>query len=158
MRICIGETFGRLTVLERLNERKHTHIVYVCRCICGNTKKVSSDKLRSGHTKSCGCLPKNGPKTHGLSYTNTFISWKAMRQRCRNPRQRDYKYYGGRGITVCKRWETFENFYEDMGDRPEGYTLDRIDNNGNYEPSNCKWSTAYEQQNNRSNNILTKLS
>lgn len=90
--------------------------------------------------------------THGMSRTPIYESWKAMRKRCLNPNAPKYRLYGGRGITICERWDYFENFREDMGERPIGLSLDRIDNDGNYEPGNCRWATQKEQQNNRSNN------
>lgn len=86
---------------------------------------------------------------HGLFHTRAWVSWNMMLQRCTNPKRDKYEYYGGRGIKVCERWLTFENFYADMGERPEGWSLDRMDVNGNYEPGNCKWATKKEQANNR---------
>lgn len=90
---------------------------------------------------------------HGMKGTPTYMSWMSMKSRCNNPNNVSYKNYGGRGITVCKRWYNFKNFYEDMGQKPNGLSLDRIDNDGNYEPSNCKWSTWVEQNNNKRNTI-----
>jgi hypothetical protein len=112
--------------------------------------------LRGGRVKSCGCLRKekvveNGRTNpsnlqHGMCGSPTYISWENMRQRCDNPNATGWERWGGRGITLCERWDSFENFLADMGERPEGTTLDRIDNDGNYEPGNCKWSTSKEQQ------------
>lgn len=93
---------------------------------------------------------------HGMSKTSIYRCWQQVIQRCENPKSPDYKNYGGRGITVCERWHTFENFYEDMGDKPKGLTLERINNDGNYEPGNCEWATWKKQQNNRRNHIKIK--
>lgn len=134
------------------------------RCQCGEEVIRLCYNVDHGKTKSCGCynrelaierMEKNkaafsqGNKRHGLFGTPTHTSWSNMIQRCTNPNRWQYPYYGGRGVTVCERWMTFENFYADMGDRPEGLSLDRIDNNKGYEPGNCKWSTRSEQARNR---------
>jgi len=141
-----GKKFNYLTVVGRSERRKSTGALWDCRCVCGQQAVVDSLKLRAGHTKSCGCKRGGNGKTHGMSRdSKTYRSWKEMRQRCSNPNTTQWKWYGGRGITVCKRWEKFENFIADMGERPDGKTLDRIDSDGNYEPSNCKWSTPKEQ-------------
>lgn len=109
----------------------------------------------NGKTKSCGCLSKeriaqsNKDRANELTNTPTYISWKQMKQRCLNPNTPDYKNYGGRGVTICDKWIKFAGFYEDMGERPDGLTLDRIDNNGSYCKENCKWSTRAEQNRNK---------
>jgi len=149
----IGKTFGRLKVLS-FSHRHATHRYYECACECGLTKMIRSSDLRYGKSKSCGCLSKDASRlrntTHGLSGTRAHISWHAMIDRCINIENVRFKDYGGRGIRVCESWlESFENFHKDMGDRPEGMSLDRINNNGNYEASNCKWSTPKEQAKNR---------
>ena len=159
-----GQRFGRLTVIQDTSERKCGCVIWYCSCDCGNKVRITSGNLINKSTKSCGCLQKEiASKTgklnkHGHYAGNkaspTYFSWRAMKTRCGNPKHDSYKYYGGRGVTVCKRWaNSFENFLIDMGERPEGTSLDRIDTNGNYRPDNCKWSTPTEQQHNRRDNI-----
>ena len=144
----IGKVFTRYTVISR-DGSDTTGARYSCKCSCGTVKTVRGSSLRSGIVKSCGCLSRFKP-THGMTGTPTYGSWKAMRARCLLPNNNRYKYYGGRGIVVCERWlNSFENFLSDMGERPTGMTIDRIDTDGNYEPSNCKWSTYSEQNLNR---------
>lgn len=146
--------FGRLTVIERVGNDIRNQAVWACQCSCGNIVTVCGAKLRSGHTKSCGCLHKKTlsalRKTHGMSGTPEYNSWNSMKDRCRNKDNQDFKNYGGRGITVCDRWlNSFENFFADMGPKPSpNHSIDRKDNDGNYYPGNCKWSTILEQANN----------
>lgn len=152
-----GQIFGRLTVIGRAPRPSHwknTRAFWQCLCECGNNVALSSHDIRSGHIASCGCLSRDIKTTHGYRPagppSRTYKTWVSMRQRCNNPNTTGYQYYGGRGITVCERWESFENFLADMGERPSGMTLDRFpDNDGNYEPGNCRWATAYEQTHNR---------
>lgn len=153
----IGQKFGILTVLKRTDGNQRGYCRWLCKCICGKEKIISSGDLKSGNTKSCGCLRKkqtcerfttHGHLKNGL-VSKTYHSWLSMIQRCTNPHKKDYKYYGGRGIIVCKRWMKFENFLVDMDEPPtKSHSIDRIDNDGNYCKSNCRWATRTEQQRN----------
>jgi hypothetical protein len=148
-----GSIFGRLCVVNHAGKNKHGKSQWLCSCSCGNTLIISHGNLITGNTESCGCLHKEGLltriTTHGHRYEPVYISWTNMISRCNNPKNKRFTDYGGRGITVCKRWLKFENFLEDMGEKPKGLTLDRIRNEGNYEPGNCKWSTYKEQRANQ---------
>lgn len=150
-----GHRYGRLLVLSFAGQDAHYRSQWLCRCDCGTEKVVSSGGLREGSTVSCGCYraERKPPSTlsHGQARdrTPTYHSWDGMIQRCTNPNNTHWSYYGGRGISVCDRWRVFANFLADMGDRPPHLTLDRINNEGNYEPGNCRWATRSEQQYNR---------
>jgi hypothetical protein len=157
LRDLTGDRFGRLIVIKRVADR-NKRVWWRVRCDCGITKEISSNGLKSGHSKSCGCLRKDLGKVKNLNhghasllngFTPTYLAWQAMRQRCR-PSYFESKYYHDKGIVVCERWNNFLNFLSDMGERPKGMTLDRISSNGNYEPSNCRWATTHEQRINRS--------
>lgn len=142
----IGERYGRFTVLAvdySLGSRR-----WKCRCDCGEIRVLETGNIRSGNSRSCGCLNLElvtergrNNKKHGYRNKPIYHIWVSMRQRCQNPNAQAWRNYGGRGITVCKRWQKFENFFADMGDQPKGLDLDRINNDGNYEPSNCRWAT-----------------
>jgi len=156
-----GLSFGKLIVLRQedsMGVGRKTRSRWLCLCQCGEKSTVNGSNLRFGITKSCGCLvvesvSKSSFK-HGHSKSPTYIAWQSMKWRCSNRKATDYKDYGGRGIKVCDRWKnSFESFLEDMGEKPsKRFSIDRIDNNGDYKPFNCKWSTQIDQQNNRNNN------
>lgn len=143
-----GQTFGRLTVIRRSEKARSSGALWDCSCVCGGAACVDSRKLRTGHSTSCGCHRREvlSNLRHGQSKSSpTYRSWKEMRSRCNNPKAQNFKWYGGRGIRVCPEWGSYEAFLADMGERPAGKTLDRIDSDGNYEKQNCRWATAKEQ-------------
>jgi len=157
-----GQRFGLLLV-KAPGENQGRRTTWVCECDCGTAAIATTvslrRKVRPRH--SCGCLVSINSKIantiHGMKGTPEYGSWQAMMSRCKNPRVKEYPYYGGAGIQICARWESFENFHADMGSRPSGTTLDRIDNKGNYEPSNCRWATARQQACNRSSTDFVTL-
>ncbi len=152
-----GQRFGRWTVLRYADKTEYGHPRFLCRCDCGTKKTVLSQSLRRGMTTSCGCYGEQAPRTHGMSYSHIYKVWTEMKQRCRNPKDKYYPNYGGRGIKVCERWQLFENFYADMGEIPKGHQLDRKDNDGNYCAENCRWATRIQQQNNTRKNFIIKF-
>lgn len=158
----IGKKFGRLTILKQDGKDNAGNKRYECLCECGTIKTISGYHIRQGKIQSCGCLHKERAsaycartkKTHGLSATPEYHTWESMKQRCLNPNDKDYVKWGGRGITVCNEWiDSFEQFFADMGPRPDKHTLDRKDVNGPYTKDNCRWITHKQQQRNKRTNV-----
>lgn len=150
-----GQLFGLLTVVSRAENANDGHARWYCLCKCGNTTIVQSNNLKTKSVGSCGCQIKVRVAklnlTHGKYKTKEYKAWDSMKQRCYNPNNSSYMHYGCRGIKVCERWlKSFENFYTDMGNAPNRtFSIDRIDVNGNYEASNCRWATPKEQRANQ---------
>ena len=143
-----GLRFGRLVAVKPVGFDKHGTKTWLCECDCGTTPTIRGSHLRKGQ-QSCGCWQ---GATHGYARRARhplYVVWKRMRQRCLDPNSKDFKYYGGRGISICKEWDSFPVFLTDVGTRPHGLTLDRVDNNGNYEPGNVRWATRAQQSQNR---------
>jgi hypothetical protein len=156
-----GQSFGRWIVLSEDNSKSGGKLKMLCGCVCGVKKLVRADHLRSGGSRSCGCLNlesiKERSTSHGLSGTPEYKIWSKMKTRCLNKNNDKYHRYGGRGISVCDKWlSSVEAFVDDMGERPSiRHSIDRINNNGNYEPKNCRWATHTQQMRNRNFNTVT---
>lgn len=155
----VGQRFGRLLVLSRSETTDRGRAYWHCICDCGATRDISADNLKRGMSTSCGCKRGDSLSIHGGTRKGQrrpeYSVWAGMIERCTNPRRDHWYLYGGRGITVCRRWESFANFLADMGPRPSTqHSIERRDTDGNYEPSNCCWATASEQQNNTKRNRI----
>jgi hypothetical protein len=153
--------YNRLTALYPTVQDKKGSYKWMCKCDCGTEKEIGITRIKNGNTKSCGCLVKENAiargkksKKHHMTFTREYTSWRSMKERCTNKNGRGYWRYGGSGISVCDRWMKFENFYADMGNRPEGTSLDRINPFGIYEPKNCRWADKSTQAINKKSNIL----
>jgi hypothetical protein len=165
VKVSVGETYNRLTYIEDYIPIVNNggHYIGKWRCVCGKEMIFINSKVKSGHTKSCGCLQKEKIRTlrfkHGYAKKRKesveYKTWQRIKDRCLNPKNKDFRHYGERGIIICDRWkESFENFLEDVGERPgEKYSIDRINPNGNYEKNNCRWILNIEQSANRRTNV-----
>ena len=148
-----GAVYGRLTVESVRSDGRRTFCV--CACSCGSSKEIRADHLNAGKIRSCGCLNREltaeRSTTHGASMTSEYASWSHMKQRCLDPDSKDFYLYGARGVSVCDRWKiSFADFLSDVGPKPSRrHSIDRIDNNGNYEPRNVRWATPIEQRRNQ---------
>jgi hypothetical protein len=152
-----GENFGRLTANNVIGRNKHNQLLWNCTCECGNETVVLGFLLRQGQTQSCGCLHRDVMQTvfvtHGKAGTPIYAVWRSMMQRCYDKNSHAYDRYGGRSVSVCERWQDFTNFYADMGERQEGMSLERVDNDGDYSPENVVWADSKAQARNRRSTI-----
>lgn len=165
MKDMTGMRFHRLLVIDCAGKPNGRSYAWNVVCNCGRSFSTMGSNLRSGAAKSCGCLQRekaraagDRTRTHGMTNTSIYSIWDSMHQRCSNPNRKDFRKYGGRGINVCDAWKSFEQFLADMGPRPTGMSLDRINNDLGYSPKNCRWATAKQQaRNQRTNRLITYL-
>ena len=166
----LDQVFGRLTVQKFAGVNRLRHAMWVCECRCGTVKTIAGYSLTAGHTTSCGCrqreiatniLSVRGEDSpsfkHGRSTSSVYRTWQSMKDRCLNPKNSDWKWYGGAGVMICRRWLDFQNFLADVGERPVGTTLGRFGDIGNYEPSNVTWQTWKEQRITQAIKLLEEL-
>lgn len=161
-KVCIiGNSFGKLKVIAEgpphfcPSGKRHTTVI--CQCECGTVQTILKQSLLSGDRSSCGCYRRPPKGSDGRTFTKAWQTWKGMMSRCFNPRNKRYPHYGGRGIKVCQKWLDFAEFFKDMGERPPGMTIERRNNNGDYEPHNCRWATRFEQNQNTSRSRIYQL-
>lgn len=154
LRDLIGKKFGKLTIIKRVENDKNDRTQYLCKCDCGKEKIIRGSSITSGNTRSCGCLS-GRKKTQELYNTRIYKIWSNIKSRCTNPNYKRFQDYGGRGISVCKDWNKFDNFkdWAMSNGYADNLTIDRIDNNGNYEPNNCRWVTQKINSHNKRNNL-----
>ena len=152
----IGKRFGRLLVIEESKVNRHGAVMWLCKCDCGMNKIIRGAHLRNGGIKSCGCFSQEKATKHGMYGTPVYVVWGHMLQRCTNPKDKEYKNYGGRGITICRSWFDFVKFYADMGEKPKGLSIERRNNELGYNKKNCYWATPTMQSRNRRKNIQNK--
>lgn len=158
MENIIGKEFGNLTVIRKNGKNKENRYIYECICTCGNIINTYKNQLDYGNRKSCGCVKSKSNVKHGMRGHRLYATWRGILNRTLNKKDKEYENYGGRGIKVCDRWLDIKNFVEDMfPTHKNGLSIDRINNNGNYEPSNCRWATSKEQGINKRDTVLIEL-